>query len=62
MIEGPPRRCPILLRQTSFKALDEPIAFTDQHETRGSHSARFGEIEQRGAALTPKGGRCMTAC
>jgi len=56
VIEGPPRRqCPILLRQTSFKALDEPIAFTDQDETRGSHSARFGEIEQRGAALTPKG-------
>ncbi|POA42924.1 DUF1338 domain-containing protein [Pseudomonas sp. MPR-ANC1] len=56
VIEGPPRRqCPILLRQTSFKALDEPIAFTDQSETRGSHSARFGEIEQRGAALTPKG-------
>ncbi len=56
VIEGPPRRqCPILLRQTSFKALDEPIAFTDQTDTRGSHSARFGEIEQRGAALTPKG-------
>ncbi|MGF6554276.1 putative glyoxalase superfamily metalloenzyme YdcJ [Pseudomonas sp. S30_BP2TU TE3576] len=56
VIEGPPRRqCPILLRQTSFKALDEPIAFTDQNEARGSHSARFGEIEQRGAALTPKG-------
>ncbi|QHF50224.1 VOC family protein [Pseudomonas sp. S49] len=56
VIEGPPRRqCPILLRQTSFKALDEPIAFTDQSVTRGSHSARFGEIEQRGAALTPKG-------
>lgn len=56
VIEGPPRRqCPILLRQTSFKALDEPITFTDQTETRGSHSARFGEIEQRGAALTPKG-------
>ena len=56
VIEGPPRRqCPILLRQTSFKALDEPIAFIDQTDTRGSHSARFGEIEQRGAALTPKG-------
>lgn len=56
VIEGPPRReCPILLRQTSFKALDEPVAFTDQAESRGSHSARFGEIEQRGAALTPKG-------
>ena len=53
VIEGPPRRrCPILLRQTSFKALDEPIAFTD---AKGSHSARFGEIEQRGIALTPKG-------
>ncbi|WP_445178879.1 2-oxoadipate dioxygenase/decarboxylase HglS [Pseudomonas sp. McL0111] len=56
VVEGPPRRqCPILLRQTSFKALDEPIAFTDQSDSRGSHSARFGEIEQRGAALTPKG-------
>ncbi|MCU1761905.1 VOC family protein [Pseudomonas sp. 14P_8.1_Bac3] len=56
VIEGPPRRqCPILLRQTSFKALDEPVAFTDQADSRGSHSARFGEIEQRGAALTPKG-------
>ncbi|QJI20705.1 MULTISPECIES: 2-oxoadipate dioxygenase/decarboxylase HglS [unclassified Pseudomonas] len=53
VIEGPPRRqCPILLRQTSFKALDEVIAFTD---ATGSHSARFGEIEQRGVALTPKG-------
>ena len=30
VIEGPPRRqCPILLRQTSFKALDEAIDFTD---------------------------------
>lgn len=53
VIEGSPRRqCPILLRQTSFKALDEPIAFAD---AKGSHSARFGEIEQRGVALTPKG-------
>lgn len=56
VIEGPPRReCPILLRQTSFKALEESVAFTDQQDSQGSHSARFGEIEQRGAALTPKG-------
>ncbi|SDZ61630.1 VOC family protein [Pseudomonas sp. NFIX28] len=56
VIEGPPRReCPILLRQTSFKALEEAVAFADQPDSRGSHSARFGEIEQRGAALTPKG-------
>ncbi|UNU72662.1 VOC family protein [Moraxella nasovis] len=58
IIEGPPRRsCPILLRQTSFKALNEPIAFTnaDGTLTQGNHTARFGEIEQRGIALTPKG-------
>ena len=56
VVEGPPRRqCPILLRQTSFKALQEQVAFTDQQGAHGSHTARFGEIEQRGAALTPKG-------
>ena len=53
-IEGPPRRdCPILLRQTSFKALEETIAFADAAE--GKQTARFGEIEQRGIALTKKG-------
>ena len=58
IIEGPPqRRHPILLRQTSFKALDESILFVDQQgrQQSGSHTARFGEIEQRGMALTPKG-------
>nr|WP_298249365.1 VOC family protein [uncultured Halomonas sp.] len=54
VIEGPPRRdCPILLRQTSFKALEEPTRF--QGERQGTHTARFGEIEQRGVALTAKG-------
>ncbi len=54
VIEGPPlRNVPILLRQTSFKALSEHITFTDSAE--GKHTARFGEIEQRGLALTPKG-------
>ncbi|RKR07621.1 putative glyoxalase superfamily metalloenzyme YdcJ [Kushneria sinocarnis] len=53
-IEGPPRReCPILLRQTSFRALEESILFAGEEE--GSHTARFGEIEQRGMALTPRG-------
>ncbi len=56
IIEGPPRRnCPILLRQTSFKALNEAIIFTGDGQEAGSHTARFGEIEQRGIALTPKG-------
>ncbi|SER49078.1 Uncharacterized metalloenzyme YdcJ, glyoxalase superfamily [Faunimonas pinastri] len=57
VVEGPPtRRCPILLRQTSFKALQEPILFRDAGpEVAGTHTARFGEIEQRGIALTKKG-------
>ncbi|ETS84094.1 hypothetical protein PFICI_02119 [Pestalotiopsis fici W106-1] len=64
IIEGPPaRNCPILLRQTSFKALKEGVFFPvslDQSGSQngmvlGSHTARFGEIEQRGVALTEKG-------
>ena len=55
-IEGPPKRkCPILLRQTSFLALEEPIRFRGADGADGTHTARFGEIEQRGCALTPKG-------
>ncbi|MGB1042034.1 MAG: 2-oxoadipate dioxygenase/decarboxylase HglS [Tenacibaculum sp.] len=57
-IEGPPaRKCPILLRQTSFKALNEKVTFKDKtgNGTTGEHKARFGEIEQRGVALTQKG-------
>lgn len=54
IIEGPPRRdIPILLRQTSFKALEESVMFSDHQQS--THTARFGEVEQRGIALTPKG-------
>ncbi len=54
IVEGAPRRqCPILLRQTSFIALEESVIFTDGEQ--GTHTARFGEVEQRGVALTPKG-------
>ncbi|WP_240542626.1 VOC family protein [Paracoccus sp. Arc7-R13] len=56
VVEGPPRRnCPILLRQTSFKALQEAVRFPGENAVEGSHTARFGEIEARGIALTPKG-------
>ena len=57
VVEGPPRRhCTILLRQTSFKALQETVRFTgDAAQSAGAHTARFGEIEQRGVALTRKG-------
>lgn len=67
-IEGPPARlCPILLRQTSFLALEEAVRFRrDENQSldelqlqdgliKATHRARFGEIEQRGAAVTPKG-------
>ncbi len=54
VVEGPPKRaCPILLRQTSFIALEEEVVFSDG--ILGTHTARFGEVEQRGVALTPKG-------
>lgn len=53
-IEGPPKRqVPILLRQTSYNALTEPVEFDGGKSS--AHKARFGEIEQRGVALTPKG-------
>ena len=58
VIEGPPRRdCPVLLRQTSFKAIEERIIFPSAsgEPAPGRHTARFGEVEQRGAALTRKG-------
>ncbi|KAK7423396.1 hypothetical protein QQZ08_009073 [Neonectria magnoliae] len=63
-IEGPPSRsCPILLRQTSFLAIEEPIKFLGSSDpsyealVQGSYRARFGEIEERGAAVTPAGRR-----
>lgn len=57
IVEGPPRRkADILLRQTSFKALEEKVNFAGENGgNQGTHTARFGEIEQRGIALTPKG-------
>ena len=55
VVEGPPRRrCPILLRQTSFKALEEPVTFAGD-AAPDTHTARFGEVEQRGLALTAEG-------
>jgi uncharacterized glyoxalase superfamily metalloenzyme YdcJ len=58
-IQGPPRTAgpAVLLRQTSFRALAEPRRFRSQDGTidAGSLSVRFGEVEARGVALTPKG-------
>ena len=58
-IQGPPRwhGPDVLLRQTSFRALAEPRRFRDDDGTvsDGALRVRFGEVEARGVALTPKG-------
>lgn len=58
-IQGPPGwdGPDILLRQTSFRALAEERVFRyeDGSVDRGELRVRFGEVEQRGIALTPAG-------
>ncbi|MEN8584675.1 DUF1338 family protein [Burkholderia sp. RS01] len=58
-IQGPPRwdGPDILLRQTSFRALAEErtFRFEDGTVAPGALRVRFGEVEQRGIALTPAG-------
>jgi uncharacterized glyoxalase superfamily metalloenzyme YdcJ len=58
-IQGPPNweGPDVLLRQTSFKALAEKRRFrhVDGTVRPGSLRVRFGEVEQRGVALTVKG-------
>ena len=58
-IQGPPgwQGPDVLLRQTSFRALDEErtFRFADGTEGPGTLRVRFGEVEQRGVALTRKG-------
>jgi uncharacterized glyoxalase superfamily metalloenzyme YdcJ len=58
-IQGPPdwEGSYVLLRQTSFKALAEERQFryADGSVRPGSLRVRFGEVEQRGVALTPRG-------
>jgi uncharacterized glyoxalase superfamily metalloenzyme YdcJ len=58
-IQGPPawEGPDVLLRQTSFRALAEQrtFSFADGTVGQGELRVRFGEVEQRGIALTPKG-------
>lgn len=58
-IQGPPagQGPDVLLRQTSFRALAEDRVFreADGSISRGSLRVRFGEVEQRGIALTREG-------
>jgi len=63
-IEGPAAEAPVLLRQTSYKALKEAVCFREQDgtEKQATHSARFGEIEQRGYATTVDGRALYDRC
>jgi uncharacterized glyoxalase superfamily metalloenzyme YdcJ len=58
-IQGPPRwdGPDVLLRQTSFRALDEPrtMRLADGAVVPGTLRVRFGEVEARGIALTRQG-------
>ena len=62
--EGPGVDTPVLLRQDAYKALTEPVRFTNPDGTTLDtvHTARFGEIEQRFYATTPKGRALYDAC
>ncbi|MFB6672080.1 2-oxoadipate dioxygenase/decarboxylase family protein [Streptomyces sp. NPDC056390] len=58
-VQGPPnwKGPDLLLRQTSFRALDEPRAMRTPDGTviSGALRVRFGEVEARGIAVTPDG-------
>ena len=58
-IQGPPawEGPDVLLRQTSFRALaeDRVFRYPDGAVRTGALRVRFGEVEQRGIALTPRG-------
>ena len=64
-VQGPPLvpGPQVLLRQTSFRALAEPRRFlgADGSVSDGTLRVRFGEVEQRGVALTPAGRRRFDA-
>lgn len=62
--EGPDVEIPVLLRQDSYKALTEPVTFHQPDGTTvpAKHTARFGEIEQRFYATTPKGRKLYDEC
>lgn len=62
--EGPSADTPVLLRQDSYRALTEPVRFMEADGTivEALHTARFGEIEQRFYATTPKGRALYDEC
>ncbi|MCA9282218.1 MAG: VOC family protein [Phycisphaeraceae bacterium] len=64
LTEGPPAGVPVLLRQDAYKALREAVNFTEKDGRRiaSTHTARFGEIEQRFYAVTAAGRALYDEC
>ena len=62
--EGPSADTPVLLRQDAYRAIAEPVEFTehDGSVVKTTHTARFGEIEERFYACTPKGRALYDQC
>lgn len=62
--EGPDAATLVFLRQDAYKALNEPVVFhnADGSSVPASHTARFGEIEQRFFAATPEGRALYQRC
>lgn len=62
--EGPSEDTPVLLRQDAYKALTEPVVFHEPDGTvvKATHTARFGEVEQRFYATTPTGRALYDSC
>lgn len=62
--EGPAFDTPLLLRQDAYKALTESVEFKNPDGTtqNSTHTARFGEIEERFYATTPKGRALYDQC
>ena len=62
--EGPSEDTPVLLRQDAYRALTEPVTFIEAGGRRidATHTARFGEIEERFYATTPKGRALYDRC
>jgi len=62
--EGPDAGTLVFLRQDAYKALNEPVRFreADGSAIDATHTARFGEIEQRFYAATPKGRALYNRC
>ncbi len=62
--EGPSEDTPVFLRQDAYKALTEPVVFTenDGSTVHSTHTARFGEVEERFYACTPAGRALYDEC